>query len=113
MKAYAGYCPILRPDEHVLVAALNKCLAKSNKSRPPSKATKRRNAMSVGQGSTKMAEFFVLVLWFFLCYTAGLYAKTKKGRNGYVYFVLALLFSPLVVWPVVELIPAKREATTT
>ena len=31
-----------------------------------------------------MAEFFVLVLWFFLCYTAGLYAKTKKGRNGYV-----------------------------
>jgi hypothetical protein len=97
----------------MILAATNKYLAKSNKSRAGEQATKRRNAMSVGQRSTKMAELFVLVLWFFLCYTAGLYAKTKKGRNGYVYFVLALLFSPLVVWPVVELIPAKREATTT
>jgi hypothetical protein len=29
-----------------VLAALNKCLAQSNKSRPPSNATKRRNAMN-------------------------------------------------------------------
>jgi hypothetical protein len=32
-------------DDHVVLAAPNKWLAQSNKSRPPSKATKRRNAM--------------------------------------------------------------------
>jgi hypothetical protein len=32
-------------DDHVVLAAPNKCLAQSNKSRPPSKATKRQNAM--------------------------------------------------------------------
>jgi len=30
-------------DDCLVLAATNKCLAKSNKSRPPSKATKRRN----------------------------------------------------------------------
>jgi hypothetical protein len=56
---------------------------------------------------------FTFTLWLFLCYTAGLYAKTKKGRNGYAYFFLAIVLSPLVMWPVVELLPAKRKATTT
>jgi hypothetical protein len=60
-----------------------------------------------------MMDFFLIAVWFFLCYTAGLYAKQKKGRDGYVYFLLALVLTPLLIWPVVELLPAKREATTT
>jgi hypothetical protein len=56
-----------------------------------------------------MMDFFMIAVWFFLCYTAGLYAKQKKGRNGYVYFLLALVLTPLLIWPVVELLPASGE----
>jgi hypothetical protein len=47
------------------MAATNKCLAQSNKSRPPSKATKRRNATNravprlVGRSKAR-ADFAVL-----------------------------------------------------
>jgi hypothetical protein len=44
-------------DDCLVLAALNKCLAKSNKSRPPSNATKRRNAMNeYRQGSAPVGR---------------------------------------------------------
>jgi hypothetical protein len=42
-------------DDHVVLAALNKCLAQSNKSRPPSKATKRQRGYRPGWSAVSKA----------------------------------------------------------
>lgn len=46
-------------------------------------------------------------LWFFLAIAAGMFAHYRRDRNGVGWFLIALLFSPLVAFVLLAILPMK------
>jgi hypothetical protein len=51
-----------------------------------------------------MLDFFILVWWLFFSVAAGMFAQVRRNREGPIWGVIALVFSPLVAFTLLAIL---------
>jgi len=54
-------------------------------------------------------EFFLILLWILLCFAVGAFASRVKFRSGMFWGIFAAIFSPIIVFILVAILPSNAK----